>query len=456
MESVDVIAKKDLMLARQDKIISDINERIKILKSLYSLFKKEEDSICKALFEDLGKSHFEAFTTEIGIVLSDISLNIKNIKSWSKPREVPTPMTNFYGKSKIYTEPFGKALILGPWNYPFQNLICPMVAAIGAGNSVVLRPSVSAPSMYRWFEKYLTNVFPKKYIEIIPFETPHEEVLARKYDFYFYTGGIKVGKIIARTAAENLAPYVLELGGKSPVIVDETANIKKAAKRIIWGKMINLGQTCIAPDYILVHHKVKQALLDKMVYYLDLWWSDKAKNPAPIGHIINDMHFERLEKMITNEHVFYGGKSNPRTKFIQPTILKDIGLDHPTMQEEIFGPIIPVMSFGSLDEAISIIDQHKNPLSFYIFSSSKKNTRYLIKQVPAGGITVNDTLMHFANHHLNFGGIGESGIGNYHGKFGFDTFTHFKPVLYKNTLIDVPLRYPPYNGKLAFAKLFLK
>jgi aldehyde dehydrogenase (NAD+) len=434
----------------------DIDFRIKQLKKLYKGIKENENEIFDALKADFGKAPFETYTTEVGMVLEEISLMIANTKKWAIPQLVPTTIVNMPAKSYIYSEPFGNVLVIGAWNYPFQLTILPAVGAIAAGNTVILKPSRVAINTYKVIQKIISENFEAKYLAVADIETEHDDLLAQRYDYIFFTGGTNVGKIVARAAAEHLTPYTLELGGKSPCIVDQTADIEVAAKRIIWGKYINAGQTCVAPDYLLVHKDVKSKLYTAMVNTVREFYGENPFTSADYPRIASDRHYNKLTSLLQNTNVIFGGKTDTHTRYIAPTMVDGIDMDHPLMQDEIFGPILPVFEVDNIEHAISITKQFEKPLAFYIFSNSYANQQKAMQEISFGGGCINDTVAHLANHHLPFGGVGQSGSGAYHGKFSFDTFSHKKGVLNKATWPDVPLRYPPYNAKLGIVKQILK
>jgi aldehyde dehydrogenase (NAD+) len=346
--------------------------------------------------------------------------------------------------------------VIGAWNYPFQLTIAPVVGAIAAGNTVIMKPSRVAAHTYEVIANMVKEFFDPRYIACADIQTDNAEMLAQRYDYIFFTGGVQVGKVIARAAAEFLTPTTLELGGKSPCIVDETADIATSAKRIVWGKFINAGQTCVAPDYLLVHEKVKDKLFDAMKAAVKEFYGENPMTSSDYASIINDRHFERLSSMIKGGKVVFGGKTDAAKKYIAPTLITDIDLDHPLMDDEIFGPILPAFSFSHFNDALRIVKKFEKPLAFYIFSNHYETQQRCIEEVQFGGGCINDTVSHFINHDLPFGGIGNSGMGGYHGKFSFDTFTHYKGVMNKVNWPDVPLRYPPYIGKLGIIKQIIK
>ncbi|MDF2905270.1 MAG: NAD-dependent aldehyde dehydrogenase [Herbinix sp.] len=434
----------------------NINHRMEYLDRLEKSIKKHEKEIMVALKKDLNKAPFEAYATEIGMVLEEIHYIKKHLKGWAKPKQVRTPITNFPSVSRIYAEPYGVVLIISPWNYPFQLAILPLVGAIAAGNCATVKPSNYSPYTSKVIELILSEVFPKEYVAVIQGgREANQTLLEQKFDYIFFTGSVTVGKTVMRAAGEHLTPVTLELGGKSPCIVDETANLELAARRIVWGKFLNSGQTCVAPDYLLVHHSVKKCLLDKMKKYIHQFYGEQACLNDNFPKIINEKHFDRLLGLIDGEQAVIGGTFSRERNQISPTILNHITWNSPVMAEEIFGPILPVMEFKTLSEAITMVSSHPKPLALYYFTTKKENEKKIINSISYGGGCINDTIMHLATSHMPFGGVGDSGMGRYHGKYSFETFTHRKSVLKKANWLDVPLRYPPYKDHLrTLKKLF--
>lgn len=430
--------------------------RLEQLATLKKAIQHYEEDIYDALKADFNKPTFETYTTEIGITLEEIGYVQKHLKSWATPQLVGTALGNLPARSYIYPEPFGVALVIGAWNYPFQLTLSPVIGAIAAGNTVVMKPSRVASHTYDVIARMIADYFDPRYVACLDIHTDNNEMLAQQYDYIFFTGGVTVGKIVAKAAAEYLTPNTLELGGKSPCIVDETASLDVAARRIIWGKFMNAGQTCVAPDYLLVHEKVKDALFDQMKKVVNEFYGSNPVTNPDYAHIINDRHFERLASMIQGGKIIFGGQTDAAKRYIAPTLISDIDFDHPLMDDEIFGPILPAFSFSTLDEALGVVKRYEKPLAFYIFSNSYKNQQRCMNEVQFGGGCINDTVAHLLNLELPFGGIGNSGMGAYHGKFSFDTFTHYKGVMNKLNWPDIPLRYPPYSGKLGIVKQVIK
>ncbi|NFE82442.1 aldehyde dehydrogenase [Clostridium sporogenes] len=456
MESIRNILKKQKSFFEKG-YTKDINFRIETLKKLKHNIKMNENNIFKALKIDLNKSEFETFITEIGIVYDEINGAIKNIKKWSKPKKVKTPITNFLASSYIYNEPYGVALIIAPWNYPFQLIMAPLVGAISAGNCVLLKPSELAVETEKIIVKIIKETFCDEYIEVVTGGVKESEALLKeKFDYIFYTGGINVGKIVMRAAAEHLTPITLELGGKSPCIVDKDANIDLAARRITWGKFLNAGQTCVAPDYLVVHRNIKEKLISSIENYIIEFFGENAFESEEYPRIINERHFKRLEGYLKEGKIVSGGKTDISNLYIEPTIIEGINLKNRIMEEEIFGPIFPVIEFEGMDEVIDIIKNNPKPLALYYFSEDKEKQEFIIKNISFGGGCINDTIMHLSTSTLPFGGVGSSGIGGYHGRASFDTFSHKKSILKKSNLIDVKIRYAPFKGKINLAKKLFK
>lgn len=436
-----------------------IDFRINQLKKLQQCIKTYESKICEALYKDLGKSEFESYTTEIGLVLSSIRNAIKNLKKWAKPKKVRTPIYLFPSKSYIVSEPYGTVLIIGPYNYPFQLLIEPLIGAISAGNCVVLKPSENVPNVSAVINEMISKIFNKEYIRCIEggIET-NISLINGKFDYIFFTGSIKVGKIIMESAAKNLIPVTLELGGKSPVIVDESANIKLAAQRIIWGKTINVGQTCVAPDYILVHELVKEELIKELKNSIQNFYGTDILNNKDFGRIVNEKHINRLKNILDKEkeNIIYGGKINEKEKFIEPTLIEVSSWNSESMSEELFGPILPIITYRNLDYAIDSINKLPKPLALYLFTTNKQIEKKVLREISSGGACINDTITHLVNPLLPFGGVGNSGIGAYHGKHSFITFSHQKSIVSKSNKINFTMMFPPFNEKkLRIIKKFL-
>lgn len=431
--------------------------RKKSLQSLQSEILKREIDISAALYKDFKKSEFESYATEIGIVLAELSLIIKNMKTWAKPETVMPTMLNFPSWSKIYKEPYGSVLIIAPWNYPFQLAIAPLIGAVASGNTVVLKPSELTPHTSKIISQIIDTVFNKNHVVAIEGDvTVAQELLEQRWDYIFFTGSVSVGKIIAKAAAKHLTPTTLELGGKSPCIIDQSANIKLAAKRLVWGKFINGGQTCIAPDYILIHESVKTQFTDYFKKEIEIAYGDNPQKSEDYPRIINTKNFIRLQLMLSDEELLIGGKTDENDLYISPTLINNPSLDSEVMKGEIFGPILPLLTYNTEDDIDKVIMHYEKPLSFYIFTTKNSFAKKMISKYAFGGGVINDTIVHFANHRLPFGGVGHSGMGAYHGKATFDTFTHKKGMTKRYNWLDIPVKYAPYKGKLKIIKFFLK
>ncbi|MEP7230919.1 MAG: aldehyde dehydrogenase [Ginsengibacter sp.] len=429
--------------------------RKKQLELFLKAITKYDDEINAALFADLKKSREESWATETGLLVAEIKNAIKNLGKWMKPKRVSTGLVTFPSSGKIYCDPLGVVLIIAPWNYPLQLLLIPLVGAMAGGNCAMLKPSEIAPATEKVIVKIIEETFPENYIKVITgngAEIVPEMINNFRFDHIFYTGSTTVGKEIYKLAAKDLVPVTLELGGKSPCIVYEDADIKVAAKRIILGKFLNAGQTCIAPDYILVHESKKENLLIELKDAIQNFYSNDPSSSADYGKIINASRFKKLCSYLSGNNIFYGGKTDEASLYIEPTILINISMNDAVMKEEIFGPILPVLSFIKTADAMQMVKQNENPLAFYLFTKDKNIEQEWMKKIPFGGGCINNTVWHFANDKFPFGGIGNSGMGAYHGRNTFNVFTHAKPVLKTSALIDPSLKYPPFKGKLKWFK----
>ncbi|WP_353932076.1 aldehyde dehydrogenase [Okeanomitos corallinicola TIOX110] len=430
----------------------DVNFRLTQLKILKQLVIENKEAVKEALKADLCKSEFETYATEIGVI-KEIDYAIKNIKNWAKPKKAAVPWDFFNYSAKIYPEPLGVVLIIGPWNYPFQLIISPLVGAISAGNCSILKPSEIAPHTANLVSQLISKYFPPEYIKVIEggVETS-QKLLAEKFDHIFFTGGTAIGKIVMAAAAKHLTPVTLELGGKSPCIVDSQINLEHTIKRIIWGKFINAGQTCIAPDYLLVDKKIKADLVQSLKKCIQEFYGENPEISPDFPRIISQKHFDRLTKFLNCGEIIAGGETNSETFYIAPTLLDNVSFTDAVMEEEIFGPILPIIEYTDIEEAINLINSKPKPLALYIFSDDKNLQQKILQETSSGGVCINDTIMQVGISSLPFGGVGDSGIGSYHGKAGFDTFSHDKSVLKNTFLFDLNWRYAPYKGKLSLLK----
>ena len=436
---------------------TDIKYRKESLKKLLHVITQNEEAIITALYNDFKKPAFEAVLTETNYVIGDLKETIKNINSWAKPKKVWSSLLNFPSSDYIYSEPYGNVLILSPWNYPFQLALCPLVAAVAAGNKVTLKPSELTPHTSAIIAKIISETFPVKDVVVVTGDaTIAADLLRKRWDYIFFTGSVGVGKIVAKAAAENLTPVTLELGGKSPCIVDETANLELSARRIVWGKIINAGQTCVAPDYILVHHKMKDTFVKFLIQEIEKALGPNPEESADYARIINLKNWQRQLSLLENQKILYGGQSTQDSLYLAPTLLDEPKMDSLVMKEEIFGPILPILSYESKDEIDKIISSFDKPLALYLFSQNKYFIDEVLQKYSFGGGCINDTVIHLVNNNLPFGGVGNSGMGAYHGKLSFDIFSHKKSIVKRGTWLDLPLRYAPYGDKLKTIRKLLK
>lgn len=435
-----------------------LSHRIEALKKIQSYILTHEAEIGKAIRKDLGKSDFESYMCETGLVLSEITYMLKHIRSFAKEKNVLTPLAQFHSRSFKKPSPYGVALIMSPWNYPFLLTIDPLIDALAAGNTVVLKPSAYSPYTSAVIQSMIEECFDTRYVAVITGGRAENTCLLNEhFDYIFFTGSQTVGKEVMRHAAAHLTPVTLELGGKSPCIVEESANIKLAARRIVFGKYLNCGQTCVAPDYIYCDRKIKDQLLAEIKRQIKRQFRSEPLTNKNYGKIINEKHFDRITKLIDSSKVVFGGKCDRTTLKIEPTVMDHVTFDDAVMQEEIFGPILPILTYDSLDQTIHKINSMPHPLALYVFTSDKTAARKVTARCGFGGGCINDTIIHLATSEMGFGGFGESGMGSYHGKDGFRTFSHYKSIVDKKTWLDLPMRYQPYrkiNERLIH--LFLK
>ncbi len=433
--------------------------RIEQLKKLYSSVKAHADEISDALMADLGKSRHESFLCEIGLSLSEIGYMIKHVKKFARPKKVRTPLAQFAAKSFTQAVPYGNTLIMSPWNYPFLLTVDPLATAIAAGNTAIVKPSAYSPNTSRVIEKIVAECFSSEYVCVVTGgREENSALLLQKFDMVFFTGSQAVGKEVLRNCAEHLTPAVLELGGKSPCIVDKSADIKLAARRIVFGKYLNCGQTCVAPDYILCESSVKDSFIKEAVNEIKRQYGERPLENPDYGKIINEKHFARLIGLIDREKVVFGGETDADACRIAPTVMDGVTNDDAVMGEEIFGPVMPILTFDDFDALVTELKAKDKPLALYLFTNSKKQIERVTKELSFGGGCINDVIIHLATSNMGFGGVGESGMGAYHGRVGFDAFSHTKSIVNKRTWIDLPIRYQPYKSKLykKLAKFFLK
>jgi aldehyde dehydrogenase (NAD+) len=435
----------------------EVNYRKEKLKKFSHIISLHEDEIIKALHNDFKKPAFEAFLTEINLVQSDLKDAIKNINSWAKPKRVRASILNFPSSDYIYSEPYGKTLIISPWNYPFQLAICPLIAAYAAGNSVVLKPSELTPNTSSLISKIIRETFDvKEVVAVLGDADVAKNLLSKRWDYIFFTGSVGVGKEVAKAAATNLTPVTLELGGKNPCIIDATANLQIAAKRIVWGKFINAGQTCIAPDYLLIQERVKSKFIKLVKEEIKNAFGEDPQLSPDFTRIINKKNWQRLVSMIPEDKIAAGGIHEEESLYIAPTLIDEPLLDSEIMKDEIFGPLLPLLSYENEGDLNKIISGYEKPLSLYVFTENKSFAERMIQKFSFGGGCINDTVVHFSNKRLPFGGVGNSGIGAYHGKKSYETFSHQKSIVKKATWLDIPVRYAPYKNKLKIVRKLLK
>ena len=447
-QEIQSLLEKQRVYYRSGVTVS-VKFRVEQLKKLYATVKKYQNEINDALMSDLGKSHYEGFMCESGLVLTEISYMIKHAKKFSKRKTVATPLSHFHSHSYKQPVPYGNVLIMSPWNYPFLLTLDPLADAIAAGNTAIVKPSAYSPATSKIVEKIIKECFAPEYVAVVTGgRAENTALLDQKFDFVFFTGSQAVGKEVLRHTAEHLTPTVLELGGKSPCIVEASANIKLAAKRIVWGKYLNCGQTCVAPDYVLCERSVKDAFVKAVVAEIKKQYGDEPLTNKDYGKIINEKHFTRLCGLIDKNKVVIGGNTNPDTCQIAPTVMDNVTYGDAVMDEEIFGPIMPILAFDDFDRVVDELKQKDKPLALYLFTSNKKHMGRITTELSYGGGCINDAVIHLATSEMGFGGVGESGMGSYHGKDGFDAFSHYKSIVDKKTWLDLPMRYQPFKSKL--------
>lgn len=452
MQNYKELIAKQRIFFRTGKT-KELAYRIEALEALRNAVRVYEEELVKALNQDLNKTEFDAYATEIGFVLHEIRFVLKHLKDWMKPKKVKTSMTHLGSTSMIYSEPYGVTLIIAPWNYPFQLAVAPLIGAIVAGNCAILKPSELTPNASAVLAKLIKATFPEEFVTVVEGAVETSQALLREsLDYIFFTGSVPVGKVIMEAAAKTLTPVTLELGGKSPCIVDEQVNLALAAKRIAWGKFLNAGQTCVAPDYLYVHKKVKEPFLKLLKAAIAEMFSEREN----FTRIVSEKHFQRLSDFLESGTIFLGGEIDQEKLFIEPTVLTDVTWDDEVMKDEIFGPILPVLEFEDLSEVIHEIQDKPNPLALYLFSDNQKVQTMIINNLSFGGGCINDTIYHITSPYLPFGGVGSSGVGAYHGKGSFDTFSHQKSILKQTTKFDIPFRYPHVKDGLKKIKMFLK
>ena len=436
----------------------DVERRIVWLKLMREEIKRRESEIFSALKEDFNKCKFETYATEVLMVLDELSHTIKHLKRWARSKRTGAGLINFPAHGKIIPQPYGVTLIMAPWNYPFMLTLSPFVGAIAAGNCVLVKPSNYSPKTSAIINTIITNVFPENVVQVVlGGREANTDLLEQKFDFVFFTGGVDVGKLVMQAAARDLTPVVLELGGKSPVIIDGTANLNLAAKRLVWGKFVNAGQTCVAPDYCLVESSVYEQLLERIFFYIKKFYYIEGKLTPDFPIMINEKHFNKVRALIDKDKVEFGGKSDVKKRLIEPTVMTCVNSEDTVMGQEIFGPILPLLRVNNIDEAIEFVNARPRPLALYFFSKDRTAQKKVLTLTTSGGACTNDTVMHLTSPSLPFGGVGTSGMGSYHGYQSFRTFSHFKSTLIKSPNIDLPMKYPPYTeSKLKLIKTIIK
>jgi aldehyde dehydrogenase (NAD+) len=435
----------------------DVSFRKNQLRKLKSLLKNNEDDFFRALDADFQKPAFETYATELLVTYQEIDHLLNNLSHWAKPKKVKSSLVNFPSNSYIHPQPYGVSLVIGAWNYPLHLVVNPALGSMAAGNCTVLKPSEIAPHTSALLAKIVNASFDPAYLHVVEGDAETtQELLNQPLDYIFFTGSARIGKLIMKAAAEQLTPVTLELGGKSPAIVDDTADLKLAAKRITWGKFINAGQTCVSPDYVYVHQSKEEELCRLIGETIQSFYGDDPQQSNDFARIINRRHFDRLINLIDREKVIAGGNTDAENLYIEPTLMADVSWDDAVMQEEIFGPLLPILTYEDIDSVISQVNAHPNPLALYLFTSDSKREERVINEIQFGGGCINDTVAHLGNLELPFGGIGQSGFGSYHGKTSFDIFSQKKSIMKKSRWLDIPLRYPPYDGNLKWIKKLSK
>ncbi len=454
---IEEIVKKQRMYFAEGRTLA-VGQRMEALKKLEQGILNCEQELYAALKKDLGKSRAESYMCEVGLTLSELRFVKKHVRKWNREKRVPTPLAQFHARSFTVQEPYGVVLVMSPWNYPVLLTLEPLIGALAAGNCCVLKPSAYSPATSAVMKKMIADVFPEEYVTVI--EGGREEnqnLLSQKFDYIFFTGGVQVGKMVMEKAAANLTPVTLELGGKSPCIIDKSANLKLTAKRLAFGKYLNCGQTCVAPDYVLVHEAVKEEFLKLLKSEIRaMYGEDPLKNPD-YGKMINRKHFDRVLGLMKEEKLILGGENDTAALRIAPAVMDQVTEDDAVMQEEIFGPLLPVLTVGSMEEAIAFVNRRPKPLALYLFTENRETEKNVLEYTSFGGGCINDTIIHLATSQMGFGGVGNSGMGSYHGKKSFETFSHEKSIVKKYTWMDLPMRYQPYTGwKEKLVRMFVK
>lgn len=435
----------------------ELRYRKQMLKQLKEVFAQNEDRFFESLQADFQKPAFETYETELFLIYQEIDYLLQHLSEWVQPQRVSGSIFNFPSKSYVRQEPYGVSLIIGAWNYPLLLSVNPLLGSMAAGNCSILKPSEMAPHSSALLAELLNENFDPRYLRVVEGDADTtQSLLNQPLDYIFFTGSSKVGKIIMQKAAEQLTPVTLELGGKSPAIIDRSADLKLACKRIAWGKFVNAGQTCVSPDYVYIHHSLEDRFYELMEQTIHKFYGDNPAQSPDFARIHNDRHFGRLQSLLEPSKVVTGGQTNAENRYIAPTVMRDVSWDDPVMQQEIFGPILPVLTYNKLDQVITTVRSKSKPLALYLFSTDSASQERVTTQIPFGGGCINDTVAHLGNLDLPFGGVGQSGFGSYHGKKSFDTFSHQKSIMKKSNWLDIPMRYPPYDGKLKWLKRLAK
>ena len=454
---IEEIVKKQRMYFAEGRTL-EIGQRMEALNRLEQGILNCEQELYAALKKDLGKSRAESYMCEVGLTLSELRFVKRHVRKWSREKRVLTPLAQFHAKSFMVQEPYGVVLIMSPWNYPVLLTLEPLIGALAAGNCCVLKPSAYSPATSAVMKRMIAETFPEEYVTVV--EGGREEnqnLLSQKFDYIFFTGGVQVGKMVMEKAAANLTPVTLELGGKSPCIIDKSANLKLAARRLAFGKYLNCGQTCVAPDYVLVHEAVKETFLTLLKAEIRSMYGEEPLKNADYGKMINRKHFDRVLGLMNQEKLILGGESDAASLRIAPAVMDQVTEDDAVMREEIFGPLLPVLTVGSMEEAIAFVNRRPKPLALYLFTENREVEKNVLEYTSFGGGCINDTIIHLATSRMGFGGVGNSGMGSYHGKKSFETFSHEKSIVKKYTWIDLPMRYQPYTGwKEKLVRMFVK
>lgn len=439
------------------RITFNIEYRVTSLKKLKAILARDEQEIYKALKADLRKSEFEAFVTEFQVILGELETYIKNTDKWSRPIKVPAALLNFPSKARRYPEPFGNTLIISPWNYPFQLALAPLIGAVAAGNTVVLKPSEFSSATSDLLQRVCSESFEPGHVSVVTGDADiAKELTSLKWDYLFFTGSPGVGQKIYEAAAKHLTPVTLELGGKNPAVIHESAHLEVCSKRIVWAKFLNSGQTCIAPDYLLVHHSIKQKFVDLLKKDIEMFFGENPQESKDYPRIIREAHFESLMEMIADSKVLSGGENDKEDLYIAPTLIDEPDRESKVMKDEIFGPVLPIISYNEKADVEKWITSYEKPLGAYVYSSDDSFSNWFINRFSFGGGVVNDSMVQFLNEGLPFGGVGNSGIGSYHGKKTFEIFSHYKSVVHRGTWLDIPVKYPPYDKRISLVKKVLR